>query len=735
MLFEETIVKESPEAPVGAKRHLPLSRFLPIPAVIVIGAGVTLAFFLFQQASEKSRLKSEFASLASDRALVIQDNLAEDFVEEELIARYVWASSELAGGDPGLFASELGRIMDKVTEFKPDDRIVAFIARVVGEGRNNFEAHARSGGDGTFRIQERSPAGSLAPAAERAEYFPVTIIKPDSYRGRLVGFDLASSPILLNAIERAIDSGKVTVSGAADFPASPPGEPRAWHFLAVYSRPLVAGVRPPRSELLGLVGICFRIGRLMEEALANVTPAGIDLELSDPSAAPDRRQLYYFRTRFGEAGAVPADKRGWMSWKTAIDAGGHDWILTEYPTPRFLEIHRSLQSWIILAAGLLLTAAGGAFFASRTRRTFLVESLVVARTNDLALEIDKHRQLEAELADSKSILATQVNRLNRRSREIQLLNEMGDTLQACVSTEEAYPVVALYVSHLLPGTAGALYMSGPEDDLFVSSAEWGTDRPSASAFRAEDCWALRRGKAHLVGTAALALPCSHASKLEDQGSLCIPLSATGKTIGLFHLVGAVDDAQDLAISVADRIGLALSNLMLRSDLRQLSIRDPLTGLFNRRYMEEALEIEMYRAERRDTTIGVIMLDIDHFKTYNDEFGHGAGDEVLRTLGELVLTCMRAGNIACRYGGEEFILFLPETSAQVAAARAEDIRRQVKTLDLRAQERSLGAVTVSLGVAMFPIHAKSREALFAAVDACLYKAKAAGRDRVVVAEVE
>jgi diguanylate cyclase (GGDEF)-like protein len=236
----------------------------------------------------------------------------------------------------------------------------------------------------------------------------------------------------------------------------------------------------------------------------------------------------------------------------------------------------------------------------------------------------------------------------------------------------------------------------------------------------------------VVSPSVLALPCGHATSSPDRGSLCIPIAAIGKTIGLFHVVGAHEEARALALSVADRVGLALSNLMLRSDLRQLSIRDPLTGLYNRRYMEETLEIETHRAERKETTIGVIMLDIDHFKAFNDGFGHAAGDELLRALGGLVLGHLRAGDIACRYGGEEFVLILPEATADAAHARAEDLRQRVKTLNVQAGEKALGPVSISLGVAVFPLHANSRDALLAAADACLYRAKGAGRDRVVVA---
>jgi diguanylate cyclase (GGDEF)-like protein len=185
--------------------------------------------------------------------------------------------------------------------------------------------------------------------------------------------------------------------------------------------------------------------------------------------------------------------------------------------------------------------------------------------------------------------------------------------------------------------------------------------------------------------------------------------------------------------VAEHAGLALSNLKLRSDLQQLSIHDPLTGLYNRRYMEEALERELRRAERKKSTVGVIMLDIDHFKAFNDGFGHAAGDDLLRALGSLVHARLRAGDIACRFGGEEFVLILPEASLEATREKAEELRAHVKAMEVRSLDKRLGPVSISLGIAIVPDHGRVREEVLRVADAALYRAKGEGRDRVVVAE--
>jgi diguanylate cyclase (GGDEF)-like protein len=187
----------------------------------------------------------------------------------------------------------------------------------------------------------------------------------------------------------------------------------------------------------------------------------------------------------------------------------------------------------------------------------------------------------------------------------------------------------------------------------------------------------------------------------------------------------------LALALAEDMALALANLRLRETLRSQAIRDSLTGLFNRRYLEETLERELNRVKRQKTPLGVIMMDLDHFKAYNDAFGHGAGDELLSALGKLLKTHIRGEDIACRYGGEEFLVIMPGSSMEVAQQRAEVFRQAIKKMHHQYQE--LQPITLSLGVAANPGHGDTGAQLIRAADAALYRAKQAGRDRVVVAE--
>jgi diguanylate cyclase (GGDEF)-like protein len=708
----------------GKKRFL---RALPLALTLLVGFCLTLAVFFAFQGVERDRMRADFFGMSADRAHAIRTGLAEDFIELDLLRSYVAAANELPQGKLGDFAREFERYAGRIPSQEPDTQVLGFVFRVPGAQRAEFIARVRREIDRDFDI--RDDGGSPAPAKTRAEYFPVTVVEPPEFSAAVFGLDFGAVPPLRSAIERALSTGRITASSGVGPPLSTPERPMIWHFLAVH-RGLAGAAVAARGELVGLAVSAFRVDQMVELSLKDLSPAGIDLEILDPKAPAGQQLLYYHKSRVPHYDSAEVIKAG-MTWSTSIDAGDRSWKLTAYPTREFLNRHRTWQSWTLLVGGALLTAFGGIYFSGRLRQTMRVEALVAERTHDLAQEIDKHEQLEKALAESRSTLAGQVDRLNQRNRQVQLLNEVGDMLQACLTTEEAYPIISLHAPQLLPGTAGALYVHDMQQNLYVSLAEWGAAPPDSAAFKAEDCWALRRGKVHAVYGAA-PTTCRHAAGEARGGSICIPLAASGKSIGLVHVTGHPEEGMAFAVSVAEHVGLALANLMLRSDLRQLSIHDPLTGLFNRRYMEETLEIEIRRAERTERPIGVIMLDLDHFKTFNDRFGHAAGDELLRTLGALIRARLRAGDIACRYGGEEFVLILPDASGEAALQRAEDIRQKVQGLDARYMDTPLGQVTVSLGVATWPVNGRARAEILSAADAALYRAKGEGRNRVIAA---
>jgi diguanylate cyclase (GGDEF)-like protein len=306
--------------------------------------------------------------------------------------------------------------------------------------------------------------------------------------------------------------------------------------------------------------------------------------------------------------------------------------------------------------------------------------------------------------------------------------------------------VAQFAQKLFPNQSGALCLIAASRNLVEAVATWGESPPQERLFTPDDCWALRRGQAHNVADTRSGLLCKHVIQPVTNGYLCIPMTAQGEMLGILHLQSGkpapkqTEDEQaavrasqqQLAVTLAKRLALALANLRLRETLRQQAIRDPLTSLFNRRYLEETLERELRRAERRQAPLGIILFDLDHFKKFNNTFGHAAGDIVLREIGAFLRTSVRAEDIACRYGGEEFLIIFPEASLDDTLKRAEQLRERIKQLQVRYVDQTLGAVTVSLGVATFPEHGSTTETILKAADAALYHAKHEGRDRVAAA---
>lgn len=168
-------------------------------------------------------------------------------------------------------------------------------------------------------------------------------------------------------------------------------------------------------------------------------------------------------------------------------------------------------------------------------------------------------------------------------------------------------------------------------------------------------------------------------------------------------------------------------------LRELSTRDYLTGLFNRRYMEETLERELLRSARKGQPLGLIMLDVDDFKRFNDVHGHAIGDAILREVGNLLLGHVRGEDVPCRYGGDEFIIILPDASLAATYERAEFFCEYARQFHLKFEKQTLDAITLSMGVAVFPMHGSTSEEILRSADAALYRAKHAGRGQVVMAD--
>ena len=360
-------------------------------------------------------------------------------------------------------------------------------------------------------------------------------------------------------------------------------------------------------------------------------------------------------------------------------------------------------------------------------------------------------------------LRRQVQELELRNREATLVGHMGSLLEVSQTAEEAYAVVERGARLLFPGLSGALLMLPPSRLVVERVATWGVIPADRRIYRPDDCWALRQGRLYIVESPDSGPICSHVGP-QPAPYMCIPMTAQGATLGVFHLsadsvdgdldvvghrsipggpaaprpsraseertadVRLTESSRNLGLWVAELLALSLANFRLRETLHAQSTRDPLTGLFNRRYMEDSLERELYRAAREGGTLGVVMADLDHFKAFNDRSGHVAGDAVLRALAELLSSSVRAEDIVCRYGGEEFTILLPNASLEETRHRAETLREAASGLSVPDGQR----LTLSLGVAAYPGHGTTARELIEAADAALYAAKSAGRDMVVAA---
>jgi len=342
----------------------------------------------------------------------------------------------------------------------------------------------------------------------------------------------------------------------------------------------------------------------------------------------------------------------------------------------------------------------------------------------------------ASLSRRTAAAAAAQEALAERGREMAALLRLSEVLQACQTSADLEQVVSHGAAQIVPGSAGALYVFNNSRDRMDLAAHWhgaglAEVPPSAPGFdhlAAEDCWALKRGRPHACGEGGLVCRGTDCAA----GRLCIPMAARGEVYGVlqFEGLGETEDSR-LANALADGVTLALANQSLREKLRGQALRDALTGLHNRRFLEEAGERLAAQCERRGTSLSVAMLDLDHFKQVNDRLGHAAGDAALRAVAQDLLSDMRQGDLACRFGGEELLLVMPDCDTAGALGRVERLRERI------AAARGLGvpglsSLTFSAGVASMPDSATGLAEAIRAADAALYAAKQAGRNRVMAA---
>lgn len=411
------------------------------------------------------------------------------------------------------------------------------------------------------------------------------------------------------------------------------------------------------------------------------------------------------------------------------------------------QLRRTSEIMLALTALLFLCVL---YFVLKQRilRPVVRLSDVVTRlaAQDYAVEPPDYSQID-EIGDmAQAIRVFRENGLERQRLEKErdadwamrdLLARMTQRLQGCDNTGDVAQVVKLFATEIAPALAGRLYVHDEARRLMVEASDWQQPQHSPREFRPTDCWALRRGQLHRPAGGNVDIRCAHIDGSGVLDPICVPLTAQGETIGLLYFEGREDAAENRPTPLvylellAENVGLALANLRLRDALREKALIDPLTGLANRHQLEASLPQQLAEAERSGAPLSCLMLDVDHFKQFNDSYGHEAGDEVLRAVGKLLANSVLLDGMAFRYGGEEFLLLMPGFDLDRAFARGEQIRQRLRALQIRHDGRTLGPISASFGVATYPDHGAA-SSLVQTADAAPLRAKEEGRDRIVSA---
>lgn len=323
-----------------------------------------------------------------------------------------------------------------------------------------------------------------------------------------------------------------------------------------------------------------------------------------------------------------------------------------------------------------------------------------------------------------------------------LLREMITLLQTSTTLDDACKIVSLFAKQLFPSTAGIVIMTDYHG-VWQSRSHWNFKHLRPVSFMDNECWAVRSYQMYEVMHENEKPLCPHVHRLKKvhYPHFCMPLDKNSRVSGILF-VQLLDETisptayqelkRDIELFV-EQVLPGLVNIQLNEKLRQQSLSDPLTGLYNRRFFMSALDNEIARAKRRKSQFSLVIMDIDHFKKYNDSFGHEAGDRILQKLSDILRVYFRESDIICRYGGEEFIVLMPETGLEDAQKRCEKLMELIHSeLFLPALPKSR-KVTVSIGISVFPHHSRLAEHLINKADKALYEAKAQGRNQIKISD--
>ncbi len=690
--------------PIARLQQLPMRHRWLRWAVLGLSLAFSAASTYYFRTQVQNEARSRFETVAIGVANDVQSRIRA-YGDVLFALRGLFDSSDTVTRDEfHQFAQALS-----LGERYPGITSISFASRVPHAKKLEFERAVRAE---TGPLVKGLPEFAIKPPGERPEYAVLTFIEPMGENVAAWGLDLNADPLRRSAMDRARDSGQMaSSSGVTLIRDSNASVSSTLLRLALYRGGGVPGsVEERQRRYWGMVGSTVRVSEMIDATLSKETLSRAQLQIYEvgnvPAEGAAGGTLLFDSAASGAAApaVAPAEFSGYGVTHHRLAVGDREWRLRIVPRKDPVALMDKAGVAAILAA---LLAVSALLF-------WLVTSVAISESRG------------AELA--------------KRNRDAALLRTLSENLQSCVSLGESYEVIAKRMPLLLPETAGTVFLLDASRARNEAVAKWGA--PSAGVedvFSPEDCHAVRRGRLYHVADSAGEPNCRHFSGAPPGSYVCAPLAAHNEVIGTMHLQRSSASAQrwlctdeklSLINGASEYVGLAVANLELREKLREQAMHDKLTGLYNRHYVEEWFGLELRRAQRHGRPVAAVMLDIDHFKRFNDSHGHEAGDLVLRELAGVLRRLARQSDVASRYGGEEFLVLLPECPFDAALRKAEELREKVAKLKIEHDNRALGSVTVSIGVAAFPDHAQEAKALLRCADEALYDAKAAGRDRVV-----
>ena len=610
-------------------------------------------------------------------------------------------------------------------------RYVTQVQTSIGELQRQMRELREVGGDQGTREQteqiERATSEYLANFLQTVELYELLGVPHRGLRAKLRDTLEALSPVTSSRYEPRLAAAYVDLYRAAlemMDDASPAEYERAIQELAAFERAAFAALPAQAKAQFAAQTRLFRetATGILEAATSIAEHRSAYLKAAQ-RVEPLLDTLHVTRVKAGQDALVAVRENGKIGDRYAIASGAVALIFT-------------LILAIIIATRIGRGVDSLVAYTGKITEGHLDATAPAVRGKELGQLASALDTMTSRLRDSRDALELRNAQLAARHSEIVALGEMTNSLQACLNVDEAAEVIKRFCAAAFRDDCGAVYLFQSSRNYLEAIAIWGAGQPLPS-FPPDDCWALRRGQTHRMIDATKDARCAHVNSeaTAPLGYYCVPMSAQGNVLGLVHLEfgpGHANEQGDrlrLLSMLADQLALALANLKLRDSLRDQSIRDHLTGLHNRRFLEESLEREVARAKRTGEPLAVFMLDADHFKRFNDQFGHEVGDMVLAELGKTIKASCRRNDLACRYGGEEFTVVLSDAAGDAAMQWGERLLAKVRQLEVKTSAQSVGRITISAGVAFYPDHGEDVETLLQAADAALYQAKHAGRDRV------